>query len=109
MATTYKKLGEANPSATSLTVVYTTPTGGRAVVSTIIVCNRSATPTSFRLSHASGGAADDLAQYFAYDCELLANEVWSFTTGITMDSDDELRIYALDATVSVGVWGEEVS
>ena len=43
MATVYKVLGQVNPSATTLTTLYTAPSG--AVVSTLAICNQGATTT----------------------------------------------------------------
>jgi hypothetical protein len=42
MASTYKVLAQSAPSATTNTDVYTVESGKSAVVSTITVCNRSA-------------------------------------------------------------------
>lgn len=109
MADVYKNLGQSAPSATTLTDVYTVPAATSAVVSSICVCNRSATPTTFRLSVAPGGAADANSQYIAYDVPIGANEAWSFVEGITMATTDKLRIYAGANTLSVSAFGVEIS
>jgi hypothetical protein len=67
MADTYKVLAQSNPSAASLTDAYTVPGATQTIISTITVCNRSATPTSFRISVAVNGAADNNIQYLAFD------------------------------------------
>lgn len=59
MANTYKVLSQTNPSATTLTDSYTVPAATQAIVSSISVANRSAISTSFRISVAIAGAADD--------------------------------------------------
>ena len=107
MPVAYKQLGKSTPAATTLTAVYTVPASTTAVLSTITVCNRSATATTFRLSHALAGAADALDQYFAYDAPLAGNSTATFTLGIAMASTDILRAYVGAATVTVLVWGEE--
>lgn len=109
MATTDKVLGQLSLAATTLTDLYTVPSATSTIVSTIIVANRSATPTTFRLSVAVAGAADDNKQYIAYDCPLAANEVWSWTIGITLAATDKIRAYAAAATVSVSAFGEETA
>lgn len=108
MAITYKVLGQANPSATTLTAVYTVPSATSAVISTVTVCNRSSTATTFRLSVAVAGASDSNEQYIAYDAPLDSNEVYTFTLGITLAETDVVRIYVNDATVSCNVFGEEI-
>ncbi len=109
MASTYKVLGQSNPTAASLTDCYTVPAATQTVVSTILVANRSATPTTFRLSVAPAGAADSDEQYIAYDADLEPNEVWCYTAGLTLATTDVIRVYATLATVSFNVFGEEIS
>jgi P2-related tail formation protein len=109
MASTYKVLGQANPSATTLTDVYTVPGATAAIVSTIVVCNRSAVPTTFRLGIAVAGAGTDPKQYLAYDAPIDSYEVVPFTIGATLAATDVVRIYAVLATVSVNVFGEELT
>lgn len=109
MADTPKCLGQLNPSATTLTALYTVPAATATVVSTISVCNRSATPTAFRLSHAIAGAADNDKQYIAYDTAIGANETITLTLGIAMAATDVLRFYATLATLSANAWGVEIT
>jgi hypothetical protein len=105
----YKVLGQVSPSAATLTDVYTVPASTSAVLSSIVVCNRSSTPTTFRVGIAVAGAATDVKQYIAYDAALEANEVWTYTVGVTLAATDVVRIYATLATVSCNVFGEEIT
>lgn len=107
MPNTYKNLGQLNPSATTLTTLYTAPSP--TIVSTVSVCNRSATPTTYRLSHAIAAAADNDAQYWAKDAPIGANETVWYTGGITMATTDVLRAYATLATVTFQVWGTQIT
>jgi len=91
--------------ATTLTTIYTAT--AEVAVSTIVVCNRGATATTFRLSHAPAGAADAMGQYFAYDVSIAANTMVPFTMGVCLANTDVLRAYAGDANLTVMVWGEE--
>lgn len=109
MTETMKVLGQEALPATTLTDVYVVPGATQAVVSTVMVCNRSGTPTTFRLSVAPAGAANDDAHYLAYDAPLAANEVWSFTIGATLAATDAVRGYAAAATVSMTVLGTEIT
>ena len=107
MPVVYKQLGKSTPAATTLTAVYTVPASTAAVLSAITVCNRSATATTFRLSHALAGAADANDQYFAYDTPIAGNSTAQFMLGIAMAATDVLRAYVGAATVTILVWGEE--
>lgn len=109
MPVTYKQLGKSAPAATTLTALYTVPVATNTVISTISVCNRSVTATTFRISHAPAGAADANDQYFAYDAPIAGNSTVPFTLGIAMQATDILRIYAGAATLTFIVWGEERS
>ena len=109
MATVRKNLAQSNPSATTLTDVYTVPASTTTVITTITIANRSATATSFRMSHALAGAADDSKQYLFYDVPVGGNDTFQVTTAIQMATTDKLRVYATLATLSFNIHGEELS
>jgi hypothetical protein len=103
----YKQLFASAPAATTLTDAYTVAAATSAIISTIAVCNRSATPTTVRLAHAPLGAADAVSHYFMYDAMLAANTTTFLTGGITLAATDKVRVYVGAATVTVIAWGEE--
>lgn len=109
MTEVWKVLGQSAPAAATLTDAYTVPASTSAIVSTFTVCNRSATPTTFRIAVRPAGAAIATKHYIAYDATLLANEVWGFTIGVTLATTDVVSVYANDATVSFGVYGQEIT
>ena len=86
----YKQLFAAAPAATTLTAIYTVAAATSAIISTLAVCNRSATPTTIRLSHSPLGAADAVGQYFMYDASVPANSTTFITGGITLAATDIL-------------------
>lgn len=107
VADTYKVLGQVDPVATTLTTLYTVPAATSAIISSITVANRSATPTSFRLAVRPAGAAIANQHYFAYDVPIGANEALSFTLGLTLATTDVISVYATLATVSFQAHGVE--
>lgn len=109
MANTYKVLGQSNPSAATSTTVYTCPASTQTVVSAITVCNRSATPTSFRVSVDVNGAGDSNEDYIAYDVPIGGNEAIALGKGVTLDASDLIRVYATLATLTFSVFGEEIT
>jgi hypothetical protein len=109
VAEALKILGQAAPAARALTDVYTVPASTIATISTITICNRKNSNTTFRVAVAQGGAADDLKQYLFYDTLVLKNDTIPVTIGITLAATDVLRVYANSDSVSFNVFGVEVS
>jgi len=107
MPATLKVLGQAAPLAATETDLYTVPGATSTVVSTVMICNRSATPTTFRLSIAVGGGATTNPDYIAFDAPIGANDVIGLTIGATLAATDKIRCYATLATVSFSAFGEE--
>lgn len=107
MAQTYKVLAQAAPSATTLTDVYTVPAATTAVLSSVVVANRSSSARTFRLSVAIAGASDTSAQYVAYDMTVPANDSIFLQLGITLAATDKLRAYVSAADLSINVFGVE--
>lgn len=107
MATTYKTLGQNNPTATTATTLYTTPSSTSAVVSTIQVCNQAATAATFRI--AVRPTADVLAakHYLLYDTTIPANDGISLTLGISLAAGELLVVYASTGTMSFSAFGAE--
>jgi glucose-6-phosphate dehydrogenase assembly protein OpcA len=109
MATAYKVLGQANPSATTATTLYTVPSSTSTVVSTVVICNQTATAATFRLSVRPAGGAQTNAMYLAYDVTVGASDSTALTLGITMATTDVLTVYASTATLSFTAFGSEIS
>jgi glucose-6-phosphate dehydrogenase assembly protein OpcA len=109
MATAYKVLGQSNPSATTATTLYTVPSSTSTVVSTVVICNQTATAATFRLSVRPAGAAQTNAMYLAYDVTVGASDSTALTLGITMATTDVLTVYGSTATLSFTAFGSEIS
>jgi hypothetical protein len=109
MATAYKVLGQVAPAATTATAVYTVPSATEAVVSSIVVCNRSATDATFRISVRPNGASLANQHYLAYDAGVAANDTLILTIGVTMDATDVLEGYASSGDLTFHAYGSEVS
>lgn len=107
MADTLKVLGQSKPNATTLTDAYTA--AATAMVSSIVACNQSSTPTLIRLAIAVAGAADTAKQYIAYDLPIGGNQTLTFTLGIALANADVVRVYNTLATVSFNIFGIETA
>ena len=109
MPTTYKVLGQVNPSATTATTLYTVGAGKSAVVSTIAVCNQAASAATFRIAIRPAGATLAAQHYIAYDSTVAANDSTMLTIGVTLATTDIITVYASTATLSFSAFGSEIS
>ena len=109
MAEVLKVLAQSNPPATTLTDVYTVPAATSTVVSSLVLANRGATDTTFRLALAIAGTADALKQYLYYDVTLFARDTFIASIGATLAAADVVRVFVNDANVSINVLGAEES
>jgi hypothetical protein len=108
MSTVYKILGQSAPSATTNTDLYTVPTGN-AVVSTIVVANRSAADATYRIAIRAGGAAIANQHYIAYDVTVGASDSTTLTLGLTLTNTDVITVYASTADLSFSAFGSEIT
>jgi hypothetical protein len=109
MASTYKVLAQSAPSATTNTDAYTVGSGKSAVVSTITVCNRSATAATYRIAIRPLGATIANQHYVAYDATVAANDTISLTIGVTLAATDVVTVYASTANLSINLFGAEIA
>jgi len=109
MATTHKVLGQAALAATTNTDVYTVGAGKSTVISTIVVCNRSASPVGYRIAVRPAGATLANQHYIAYDVTVAASDSTTLTLGITLAATDVVTAYGSTANLSVSIFGAEIN
>lgn len=109
MPTTYKVLGQIEPSAASATTLYTVPSSTQTVVSTITACNQGNGSASVRIAVQPNAEALADKHYIAYEVVIGAGQTAAFTIGITMDATDIISVRASTATVSFNAFGSEIS
>jgi len=108
MATRYKVLGQSAPSATTATTLYTVPALKEAIISTIVVANRTNTIGTYRIAVRPAGAALANQHYLAYDVSVGAADSTTLTLGITLAATDVITVYASTANMSFNVFGSEI-
>ena len=108
MATTYKVLGQSNPSATTDTTLYTVPALTQTVVSTITVANLGSTGT-FRVAVRPAGAAIANQHYVVYDATLNANDSITLTLGITLEATDVITVRGSNTSFAFQAFGSEIA
>lgn len=107
-----KILGQSNPSATTVTTLYTVPASKEAVISTISVANLTATAATFRLilqPSADVSATILNKQYLAYDITLGASDSTVITIGLTLATGDVIKVYGSTANIAFQAFGDEAS
>ena len=109
MATSLKILGQAAPLATTNTDLYTVPAATSVSSSSIVVCNQSATATTFRIALRVAGAAITAKQYIYYDVAIPGNDTFIATVGISLATTDVVTVYCTLATCSFTILGQEIT
>jgi len=108
--TIYKILGQYASSGTTANDVYTVTTGKQGIVSTITVCNTTASALTFSI--AARPAADGTVaakHYIANGATIPANGTISYTLGISLAAGDKINVAASATGVSFSLFGTEVS
>lgn len=109
MATSYKVLGQVNPSATTATTLYAVPSGTQSVVSTISVCNQNGTAATFRIAVRPAGATLDPKHYIIYGATVPGSDSTMITVGLTLAATDVITVYASSASLSFNAYGSEIA
>jgi hypothetical protein len=109
MPQTHQVFGQVNPSATTLTTLYTVPASTQAIVSTITVCNLDGSATTYRIAVRPAGASIANQHYVAYDAALPANDTVTLTLGVALAATDVLSVYAASANVAFHAYGVEIT
>ena len=115
MADVIKVLGQLkNP--TTLTTLYTVPKSTDVVaidtvttISTLFICNRTTGTLTFRVSvHVDGAAIDD-SMYLFYDAPIEANTTIAVTSGLTLSTEDVMKVKGSGSGLSFNLFGVETS
>jgi hypothetical protein len=109
MATSYKVLGQVNPSATTATTAYTVPSATETIVSTISVCNLASTAATYRIAVRPDGATLANQHYIVYGATVPASDSVMLTVGLTLNASDVVTVYASSANLSFNLFGSEIA
>ena len=108
MATTFKVLGQSLPASNTFTTLYTVPVGNSAIISTLNVCNTSASNVTFRAAIRPAGATLTAAQYIAYDIALASQDAIGLTLGMTLAATDVVTVHSVQGNVAFNLFGSEI-
>jgi hypothetical protein len=100
------RLGVSAIPATTLTTVYTVPSGYYSVFS-ISITNRNTTPVTIRVALSTSDTPNN-EDYIEYDTSLIAKGVFE-RTGLVAQAGLNIVIYSSSASVGATVYGIETS
>lgn len=109
MATTYKVLGQAKPTAATLTSLYTVPASTQTVVSTLTVSSLTNDLTTIRVAVRPAGAAIEDKNYLIYNNTIPGYGTAQFTIGITLGATDVVSVYDSAGTSAFNLFGSEIA
>jgi len=110
MPIVYKILGQVAPAATTDTPLYSVPSGGSALVSTVTITNRGSSAGTFRVRAAKSGEGTVAnKQYIAFDTPIEANSFITLTLGLTLSASEALYVYGSTGDFSFNAFGQETT
>tara|TARA_R110001599_G_scaffold154923_1_gene340625 strand:+ start:361 stop:693 length:333 start_codon:yes stop_codon:yes gene_type:complete len=110
MANTYKVLAQQEMStANNPYDAYTVPSNTETVISTISICNRGSTATTYTFGVRVDGEFYDNKQYIAYNAPIQPYESIFLTLGVTMDAGDIFLAMSTSGNLSLSLFGSEMS
>lgn len=109
MTDSFHVLAQISPSLGSLTPAYTVPVSTTATISSISICNTTATPATFRISIQIGGTGDNIKQYLYYDLPLLNNDTFIATVGLTLGTGDIIAVQTNANNIAFNIFGVEIT
>tara|TARA_R100000544_G_scaffold20619_1_gene10053 strand:- start:292 stop:621 length:330 start_codon:yes stop_codon:yes gene_type:complete len=109
MTDVIKVLGQLDPSATTTTVLYTVPNLAQTTVSSLVICNRSGSAITFRVTvHVANASAND-KQFLFFDESLAATTTRTVVIGMCLSQADVMKVYVSAANVSFNLFGVETT
>ena len=114
MASIYKQLGAAAGNGTIGTAANLYAASGTAststVVSSIVICNTSATAATYRIAINTASATYAAGRYIVYDATIAGNDTVALTLGLVLDPTNRyLNVSSSASTVNFSAYGVENS
>ena len=112
MPNAYKRLGAINPSANTQTNVYVIPAATQSVISTITICNQSASNASYSLAlmnNSEFASPAGAATFLVRGATVPAADSIILTIGLTANAGMVLAANTSLSNLSFGVFGTEIS
>lgn len=112
MAQSFKRLGAINPTANTQTNVYVVPAATEAVVSTVTICNQSASNASFSLimmTASEFNATAPASSFLIRGAVVPAADTLVLTMGLTANAGSVIAANTNIGNISFGIFGSEIA
>jgi hypothetical protein len=84
------------------------PSATEAVISTIVIANRAAVSSTYRIAVRPNAATLANQHYIAFDVIVGAGDSTTLTLGITLATTDIITVYASSANLSFSAFGSVI-
>lgn len=108
MPRNYTILGQANPTANTLTNLYICPASNNAVVSSIVIANLDGNPAGFSIAANVSGVAAANVNHLAFGVAIPGKDSISLSLGVTLNASSRLSVNANTSTVVFTAFGTEM-
>jgi len=110
MARAYKNSRvQGTASVSTYATLYSTSASSSAVISTIAVCNTSASPATFRIAIMDSAGTPAQADHIVYGASVAANDTSFITVGITLSNSQFIRVSSSANTLSFVAFVSELT
>lgn len=108
MALIYKVLGQTITGGSfSGNALYTVPTGGTAVSSTLSICNLNSSNCTYSIAVVPRGQTLSAKHLIASNTEIKSNETIALSLGITLGSKDSIIVNSANSNLSFNLFGSQ--
>lgn len=110
MATTYKRSGvQGTASVGTYATLYTVPAGTSAVISTISICNTSASAVTYRIGFDDTAGTPGASEWLVYDSSVAGNDTVFLSVGAAIEAEKFVRVSSSADTVAFQAFVSEIS
>ena len=108
MATSYKVIAQ-QASTSSLVSMLTVAAATETIISSMVICNRSASAQTYSIVVRPNNATLADKHYIAYSTPIGANATVVYTIGMTLDATDQIYIMSAGTDLSFTLFGSEIA
>lgn len=110
MATAYKPAQvQGTAGVTTYATLYNVPSSTEAIISTIVICNTTAAPATYRIGLDTTAGTPGASEWLVYDAIVGANDTVALTLGVTLDAGKFIRVSSSANTVTFSAFVSEIS
>lgn len=110
MGTTYKNAQlQGTASLSTYGTLYNVTTASAAVISSIIITNRTSAAKQYRIAIMGSAGTPADANFIVYDATIAGNDSIALTLGITLSNSQFLRVSSTDSGLTFSAYISEIT